>query len=295
MRMSNLVPEKRMDRLGRLMTRWVRGDDAQSQRNSILGTVIPVIPPASGAFIVEQHRNHAASHASLSIRIHEALKDSVDLVVDGRLMYIDDPEDRELMKKIHANELRGRIKTVVAKLPEYEADTLQVFHDRLKGTQHLLRILEKPLDNEIRLREEVHFSTLDRNSNLSLPRNVYFAPIKEGVFDVNSLSEFPVGSAEYKAIRAALDLIAFDYREVNTTKSEYRGYQVVDVLGEKRISWAEPANAVWLTKMTLAHPDRIDDIKQYLLDHKVNLNEVDEGHLEEYLNNAAPVLAEGVL
>jgi hypothetical protein len=293
--MSNLVPEKRMDRIGRLITRWVRGDDAQSQRNTILGTVIPVIPPSSGAYIAERHRSHAASHAAMSIRIHESLNESVDLVIDDRLMYIDDAEDRELMKKIHASELRGRIKAVVAKLPEYEAETLQVLYDRLKGTQHLLRVLEKPFDDETVLREEVHFSILDQNRNLSLPRKVYFAPIREGVFDVNGLSELPVGSAEHEAVRATLDLINFDYWEVNAEKSEWRGINVVDVFDGKRPEWADPDNAVWLTKMTLAHPDRIDDIKQYLLDHKVNINEVDEGHLEEYLNTAAPALAEGVL
>jgi hypothetical protein len=284
-----------MDRIGRLITRWVRGDDAQDQRNAILGTVIPVIPPSSGAYIAERHRSHAASHAAMSLRIHEALNGAVDLVVDGRLLYIDDPEDRELMKKIHANELVGRINTVVDKLPEYEAGTLQVLYDRLKGTQHLLRVLERPWASETEMCEAVHFSTIDKNSNLSLPKNAYFEPIRDGLFDVNRLSEFPIGSAEYEAVKAALDLINFDYWEVNAEKSEWRGINVVDVFDGKRPEWADPDNAVWLTKMTLAHPDRIDDIKQYLLDHKVNINEVDEGHLEEYLNTAAPALAEGVL
>lgn len=286
-----------MDRLGRLITRWVHGDDGQSKRNSILGTVLPVIPPSTGAFIVEQHRSDTARHATLSKKLNEALIESSHLIVDGRLMYIEGAHDRELMATAHAYELGGRIKAVVAKFPEYEANTLQVVYDRMKGTSHILRVLEKAWSSETEMRESLHFSTIDKSGNLQLPKTNYFQPIREGLFDVNCLSEFPDGSAEYEAVRSALGLISLDYWELNADKDQWnsRPVIVIDPFAKKRPEWAEPEVAVWLTKLTLEHPDRIDDIKQYLIDRKVSLNEVDAGHLEEYLNTAAPVLAEGAL
>lgn len=293
--MSNLVPEKRMDRIGRMITRWVRGDDTNSQRNSLLGTVIPVIPASSGQYITDQSRRFAVSHDAISKKIEESLNADIAPVVEGRLKYISDPEDRELMTETHMRELRSRNRAVLSKLNGFEPETLEVLHTKLNGTRHLLRVLEKDWPNENEMRESVHFSQIGPNNNLVLPRSVYFRSIRERVFDVHSLSELPVGSTEYEAVQNTLDIIDFDYHEINTKKSKYRDMNVVIRDAEKKIQWAVPDKAVWLTGIMLAHPDRTEDIKQYLAERNVNINDVDEGHLEEYLNTAAPVLAEGAL
>lgn len=288
-----------MDRIGRLITRWVRGDDGQNQRNAILGTVIPVIPPSAENYIAEQSRRHAASHASLTKQISAALYESASHIPKDIVIFPvpDFPSQRPLLDKRLLADLRKRSEAVITKLPEYEAETLQVFYDRLAGTNHLLRVLEEPLENEIETRDQFHFSTIDKNQNLSIPKVMYFEPLREH-FDVNSLSEFPVGSPHYTAVRMALDIISVDIYQRSlrnaTKKSPIIGYipSYGDMVREK---WADPDSAVWLTELAMLHPDRKDDILWYLKDRELDLDDVDVEYLREYLDNPAPALSEGVL
>ena len=297
-----MVPEKRVDRLGRSITRWVRPDNKMEPGRSILGTVLPTISPSVDEYISETSQSYAAEHAELSERI--------SLVIQKEIGF--DPEDEKLFgrtrpheeRKRDAEKLKAKLERqadeAVAKLQDFEVVTLRILLDRLDGTQMMMFVIRHPKE-ELELREGLHYAPMEKGFSPAPPSPTYLEAIRKAL-DVDDLTAYPRESREYHVVMTVIDLLGKD------RERRFRADEKKERLSPRTRYWAEDRGVSRTPVITIGeselsslidtvrqYPDSKEEIDEFLIDRDLELGKVDYGYLRVHLDNAAPALGDGLL
>lgn len=271
--MNNLMPEKRLDRLGRLVTRWVKGDPAPAKQ-SILGTILPVIPNSTTQYLTETTAADKELRTGLLEGLHitlleEANEQFAQAAISGHSQ--EDPLTQY------------RIASMISTMEKMDTETLQVIWDSPCEKSSLSSYL-RVTSPETELREELHYMVPNKdNKSFTRFHKIMFAPIKK-ILETDDLSSYPRGSTEYEAVSSVLQVLHKDWGR-RTVKDDN--------------NWpdkeAEERYVRHLLELVTGHPDHTIRIKEFLFDRNVCLDEVDMTLLDDYLNNPTPALGRGLL
>jgi hypothetical protein len=266
--MSDLVPEKRLNRLGRLVTKWVRRDKGELDRAAQLKEVLPTIPSSSGLSAIELAKD-AKERDVLGAELLAVLKSDMAKRVAGRTESHRDPEAED-----------KAVTKVLDQVMGMETETLRVISSYQKDTSSsLLAQLELTNRDEVALRERLHYSDVVEHG---YPHKSDLATAKKAL-GVDDLSQFNKGSDEYLTARTMLTIIMQDKKS-----QEGRNYESVHH-GVRESSLTE------LGKIMMEYPARSDAISGYISDRGLLIREIEHWHLREYLDTPAPALSEGLL
>ena len=269
------MPEKRIDRLGKLVIRWVKGDTGTPTKNSILGTVIPTIPAAAGDYIRE---------TSIS---DKALR--TDLIRKIRLeIYRDFDNQLPLVGKTGAARnkivfwMQDKLDRTSQQMEKLESSTLQVILDTPCTRYSLMNHVPMPSYlSELQFRERMHYMVVDEDREGAMYNRVFIDKVRDA-FDVDDLSNYPRGSTEYEVVASALHLLHQDWARRSRTK---------DAPKDK----VDTAYMRHLLDFLMENPKKASSIERFLIDRDICLDEVDLTLLDEYVNAPIPTLGDGLL
>lgn len=270
--MSNLKPEKRFDRLGRLVTRWVKGTPS-SAKPSILGSVHPVIPDATTQYLTEA----AAADAIVRSALLKDIKDSLNKESEAQhaLAAMNGTTKDELLSTY-------RIGATIRTLFQMEVETLQIIRDSPHEKTDLIRFLYAT-SSEAELREEIHYmSHAMAKKEASRYKGVMFDPIKK-VLDVDDLSIYPRGSIDYETVLSTLQVMATNWG----IRTDFDHQWPEDDVEEGYINY--------LLETLRGHPEKAAKLNSLIIQREVPLEDIDPVLLEEYLDNETPALSDGML
>lgn len=265
--MSDLVPEKRLNRLGRLVTKWIRRDKGESVRAAQLKEVAPTITASPGASAIEMAKD-AKERDALGEELLTILQRDMTARVSGRDISRRDPE------------AEGRaVREVFDKMMGFETSTLRILRDYYTETgRNLLLPMEFTISDEVGLRERLHYYVAGNQ----VPKQGDLDTVKTAL-GVDDLSEFPKGTNEHAIVTTMLEIALKDKKML-----EGRNH-------ESQYDYVREASLVELGKTMRDYPDRSDAIGDYISDRGLLVREIEHWHLREYLDTPAPALSEGLL
>lgn len=277
--MSNLVPEKRTNRLGHLVTRWVKGDVDTSNRKSVLGTIIPTIPTATTSYIQDTTESDKAQRTELLRKMRREFQNDFD-------------NQPELKGKPGAtrNEaifrMQNRLESAMKTMAAMETSTLQVLSEAPCSRYALMRMVNMMAsqvnDSELEFRERVHYMVLSDSGDSGLHNSERVAAVRNAL-DVDDLSEYPRGSTEHEVVTAALYLLHDHWARRSSQGRSSSPNGVDDAYIRKLLGFL------------MERPDKADAIQHFVKERNVDLDGVDLELLAEYLNTSAPALGDGLL
>lgn len=266
--MSGLVPEKRLNRLGRMVTKWIRRDKGEIDRAAQLKEVAPTITAAPGASAIELAKD-AKERDAIGAEMLLILKSDMDRRTAGR------PESHRDRKAEDT-----KVDQMFDEMMNLETATLRIIRDYHRGTSaNLLVQIEGRSIDEIAFREKLHYSDVMEHG---YPYNSDLAIAKKALA-VDDLSQFHKGSDGYLMARTMLEIIMQD-----KNNQEGRNHESVH-------AHVRESSLTDLGKIMMEYPDRSDAISDYISDRKLLIREIEHWHLREYLDTPAPALSEGLL
>lgn len=266
--MSDLVPEKRLDRLGRLVTKWIKRDKGEAGRSATLQGVAPTINASPGASAIELAKD-AKERDAIGAELFPILKRNMDQRSSGL------PEsyrDRKAEDK--------KLAQVFDEMMSLETTTLRIISDYHRdNSQNLLLQIEGMSSDEISFREGLHYSEVMERG---VPHRSSLSGVKKALV-IDDLSQFDKGSEEYLMASAMLKVILDD--ENNQSDRKY----------ESRFARVRESSLAELGKIMKEYPTRSDAITDYIGARSLLIREIDHELLREYLDTPAAALSEGML
>jgi hypothetical protein len=257
-----------LNRLGRLVTKWIRRDKGELDRAAQLKEVAPTIPSSSGPSAIELAKD-AKERDAIGDELVAILKRDMATRVSGRDISYRDPEA----------ENRG-VAEVFDAVMGFETSTLRILRDYYKRTgENLLVPMESRIGDEVGLRERLHYSDVVERG---YPKKSDIATAKKAL-ELDDLSQFSKDSDGYLMARTMLEIVMQDEKNL-----EGRNFESVHAS-------AREASLLELGKIMKDYPDRSDSISDYISDRGLLVREIEHWHLREYLASPAPVLSEGML
>lgn len=274
--MNNLVPEKRLDRVGKIVTRWVKRDIGSAKKNSILGTVIPKIPAATDSYLRDTAQFDETRRAELLGKIRLEIQRDFD-------------NQPEIMGKIGVARntvlyrMQNRLTNTTKKMEELETSTLQALSDAPCNRYSLMQIVAlRDNKSELQFRERLHYMVVDEAGNGSIYNPDFLDKVRDAM-DSDDLSIYPHGSLEQGVVASTLSLLHQDWaRRISKGQVSARDKVPNDYLRR-------------LLVFLMEQPDKAANIEQFLVERDLCLDEVDITLLDEYLNAPIPALGDGLL
>jgi hypothetical protein len=271
--MNNLMPEKRFDRLGRLVTRWVKGDPTPAKQ-SILGTILPVIPDTTTQYLTETAATDKALREELLKGLQSALIEEAD---DQYELAAETGQFQEDPLTQH------HIDSISRTMEKMDTETLQVLWDNPCDKSSLASYLYIT-SAETELREEIHYMVIDEENKPSTRfHRIMFAPIKK-VLETDDLSTYPRGSTEHKAVFSVLQVLYQDWWR--------RGSKEENHFPDGKV---EENYVRHLLNTLMDHPEKAARIKDFLIERNTFLEDIDLNLLDDYLSNPTQALGGGLL
>ena len=274
--MNNLVPEKRLDRVGKMVTRWVKRDADSAKKNSILGTIIPTIPAATDSYLRDTAHFDKTRRAELLGKIRLEIQRDFD----------NQPEiigKTGIARNTVLYRMQNRLTNTTKKMEELEASTLQALLDSPCKRYSLMQIVAlRDNKSELQFRERLHYMVVDEAGNGSVYNPDFLDTVRDAL-DSDDLSIYPHGSLEQGVVASTLSLLQQDWaRRISKGQGSARDKVDVDHLRH-------------LLDFLMEQPYKAASIEQFLVQRDVCLDELDITLLDEYLDAPIPALGDGLL
>jgi len=273
--MNNLMPEKRLDRVGRLVTRWVK-HDTTSTKNSILGTILPTIPDATSQYLKEAAASDKVRHADLLRELRTAIeKDAYNhYSIAGKT-------GQAKGNALHL--MQDRLDKITRIMEKMDTETLQVLINTPCAKYLLVPHLQLPGEvSEVQFRERMHYMVVDADGTPSLFNARFFDKVRDAL-NTDDLSAYPRGNTEHEVISSTLRLLHQDWNRRSTK---------MRIAPEDKV---EDDYLRHLLEFLMEQPEKATRIKDFLIERNACLDEIDITLIEDYLNTPTPALGEGLL
>lgn len=265
--MAKLIPEVRVDKNGRSVTKHVRA----TPKASGAGFLAKMIPMLSGSKTKALDLEHLTN---------------------------------EIEQEFAAGKSQGMDKDYVNKIARgYSARTISVIKDAYSGTGLVTPFIGRTYSlSERDIRAICHYKDQIKNSTYStsqILKDVRFA------MEIKELDEIPPGTIEYEIAKGVIEVAIksssgrqSDFEE-RVERAEAEGFSQKDaaelIREEMRLDGTGDYMSHEMVQLISEVPERASDIARYLDDKKLSVRRVDMELLEMYLNSETPAIADGML
>lgn len=306
--MSNLIPEPRVNKHGVSVIKHVRAE-AKSKHTSFLAQVVPAL---NGNLKKQRESMLADLHRDMELEFQQEA-DAAKRRYDDRnrfpeleRSYAEQMYQRERMEQTRLRVTRdldramGKEETHVAGLNKLSTKTLGMVHAAFHGTGKVTAFLKRQdFDDDDRIRTAVVFRDFSDSYQFGrLLRHVRdslgvksLAGIEEGTLEHNAVSavfRVAIGAAQRRSIAEREERLQDKSQAAMLLSQRKMRNQVLDEQDRVKMS-------PQLAEIAADNPDRVDDIVDYLVRQNVEPVDVDAEHLQLFLDNPSPALADGIL